>query len=88
MSSFKGEVPRVMSLRAPDVKMSKSDPSEFSRINLTGHKIYRLYGLILKFSSDTRDEVYAKIRKAVTDSMSQVTYDPEVNFTKMINIPY
>lgn len=55
------EVTRVMSLRNPLQKMSKSDNQEMSRINL----------------SDTPDEIRKKIRKAVTDSQSQITYDPD-----------
>ena len=47
-----GEARRVMSLRDGTVKMSKSDPSENSRINLT----------------DDRDTIAKKIRKAKTDS--------------------
>jgi len=43
---------RVMSLRDGSAKMSKSDPSEMSRINLT----------------DSSDEVAQKIRKARTDA--------------------
>lgn len=43
---------RVMSLRDGSAKMSKSDPSEFSRINLT----------------DDADTIAAKIRKARTDA--------------------
>jgi tryptophanyl-tRNA synthetase len=43
--------PRIRSLRDGNAKMSKSDPSDQSRINLT----------------DTADEVMAKIRKARTD---------------------
>ena len=43
---------RVMSLRDGSAKMSKSDPSEMSRINLT----------------DSSDEVAQKIRKAKTDA--------------------
>lgn len=43
---------RIMSLRDGTKKMSKSDPSEFSRINL----------------KDTADEIATKIRKAKTDS--------------------
>ncbi len=27
---------------------------------------------------DTKDEIFGKIRKAVTDSISEITYDPEV----------
>ena len=46
-----GEAPRVMSLRDGKNKMSKSDPSEASRINLT----------------DDRDEISKKIRRAKTD---------------------
>lgn len=47
-----GEATRVMSLRDGTAKMSKSDPSENSRINLT----------------DDRDVIAKKIRKARTDS--------------------
>jgi len=47
-----GEAKRVMSLRDGRAKMSKSDPSENSRINLT----------------DDRDTIARKIRKARTDS--------------------
>jgi len=47
-----GEAKRVMSLRDGSAKMSKSDPSENSRINLT----------------DDRDTIAKKIRKAKTDS--------------------
>ncbi len=47
-----GEAKRVMSLRDGRAKMSKSDPSENSRINLT----------------DGRDTIARKIRKARTDS--------------------
>ncbi|VAV86766.1 Tryptophanyl-tRNA synthetase [hydrothermal vent metagenome] len=49
-----GEATRVMSLRDGNAKMSKSDPSENSRINLT----------------DDRDTIARKIRKARTDSES------------------
>ena len=47
-----GEATRVMSLRDGNAKMSKSDPSENSRINLT----------------DDRDSIAKKVRKARTDS--------------------
>jgi tryptophanyl-tRNA synthetase len=47
-----GEATRVMSLRDGNAKMSKSDPSENSRINLT----------------DDREIIAKKIRKARTDS--------------------
>ena len=43
--------PRIMSLRDGSAKMSKSDPSDMSRINLT----------------DSDDEIAQKIRKAKTD---------------------
>ena len=56
-----GEATRVMSLRDGRSKMSKSDPSDYSRINLT----------------DDRDAIALKIRKARTDSIMGVTYDPE-----------
>jgi tryptophanyl-tRNA synthetase len=46
-----GPAPRVMSLRDGTKKMSKSDPSDLSRINLT----------------DDADAIAAKIRKAKTD---------------------
>lgn len=47
-----GEATRVMSLRDGTKKMSKSDPSEYSRINLT----------------DGADDIANKIRKAKTDA--------------------
>jgi tryptophanyl-tRNA synthetase len=46
-----GPAPRVMSLRDGTKKMSKSDPSEYSRLNLT----------------DDADAISQKIRKAKTD---------------------
>ncbi len=49
---IQGPGARVMSLRDGSAKMSKSDPSEQSRINLT----------------DTADEIAAKIRRAKTDA--------------------
>lgn len=45
------ETPRIRSLRDGTAKMSKSDPSDQSRINLT----------------DSADEIVAKVRKARTD---------------------
>ena len=48
-----GTAARVMSLRDGTKKMSKSDPSDFSRINL----------------KDSSDEVSKKIQKAKTDSL-------------------
>ena len=50
-----------MSLRNPLQKMSKSDNQDMTRINL----------------SDSPDQIRNKIRKAVTDSTSQVTFDPK-----------
>ena len=54
-----GKFTRVMSLRQPAVKMSKSDQSPLSRIEIT----------------DSSDEIRNKIRKAVTDSESHIDYD-------------
>jgi tryptophanyl-tRNA synthetase len=58
---------RIMSLRDGKRKMSKSDPSDFSRINL----------------SDSADQIYQKIKKAKTDNLPFLTYDkllrPEVS---------
>ncbi len=48
---IKGEAKRIMSLRDGSKKMSKSDPSDFSRIHLT----------------DSVDDIAQKIRKAKTD---------------------
>jgi tryptophanyl-tRNA synthetase len=55
-----GEATRVMSLRDGTKKMSKSDTSDMSRINLT----------------DTADDIAGKIRKAKSDSVEGVGYDP------------
>ena len=46
------EFARIMSLKDGTQKMSKSDPSEFSRINL----------------NDSSDEIFNKIKRAKTDS--------------------
>lgn len=56
-----GEVRRVMSLRNPLQKMSKSDNQELSCINL----------------SDSADEIRNKVMKAVTDHVGRVTYEPQ-----------
>jgi tryptophanyl-tRNA synthetase len=56
-----GEATRVMSLRDGTKKMSKSDPSDYSRINLT----------------DDASTIALKIRKAKTDSEPTVSYDPD-----------
>jgi tryptophanyl-tRNA synthetase len=52
---------RVMSLRDGTKKMSKSDPSDYSRITLT----------------DDADAIAQKIRKAQTDAIEGIAYDPE-----------
>lgn len=49
-----------MSLTNPTSKMSKSDPNPASRILIT----------------DTNSEIENKIRRALTDSHSGITYDP------------
>ncbi|KAG0145054.1 hypothetical protein CROQUDRAFT_46320 [Cronartium quercuum f. sp. fusiforme G11] len=51
---------RILNLRNPDVKMSKSHPSATSRILIT----------------DSPDQIRSKIQSAVTDSISHITYDP------------
>uniref|UniRef100_A0A183BTC1 tryptophan--tRNA ligase n=1 Tax=Globodera pallida TaxID=36090 RepID=A0A183BTC1_GLOPA len=56
-----GACARLRSLRNPSVKMSKSDTDTKSRIELV----------------DTPELTTAKIRKAVTDFESRVTFDPE-----------
>lgn len=56
-----GQGARVMSLRDGTKKMSKSDPSDYSRINLT----------------DDPDTIARKFQKAKTDSYPGVTYEPE-----------
>lgn len=56
-----GEVHRVMSLRNPLQKMSKSDNQEMSCVNLC----------------DTPDVIVKKIQKAVTDCTGEVSYDPD-----------
>ncbi|KAI7863728.1 tryptophanyl-tRNA synthetase [Spinellus fusiger] len=52
---------RVMSLHDPNVKMSKSDPSENSRIHLV----------------DPPHVIQAKIARATTDGLRSITLDPE-----------
>ncbi|KAH9524994.1 Tryptophan--tRNA ligase, mitochondrial [Bulinus truncatus] len=56
-----GEVARIKSLRNPASKMSKSEPNEKSRIDLT----------------DSPDIIKSKVKKAVTDFTSLISYDPE-----------
>lgn len=63
---------RIMSLRDGTKKMSKSDPSDMSRINMT----------------DTKDEISQKFKKATTDSIDGISFDanrrPEIS--NLINI--
>ena len=51
---------RIMSLQDPNKKMSKSDSSDLSRINM----------------SDSSDCIRAKIQKAVSDTNHKIEYDP------------
>lgn len=58
-------VDRIMSLTDGTKKMSKSDPSDLSRINL----------------ADSQEEIVKKVKKCKTDSNSLITYDesrPEI----------
>lgn len=59
--SLSGTMRKVKSLRDPSSKMSKSDPQKLATISLT----------------DSPDDIAFKIRRAVTDFTSEVTYDPE-----------
>lgn len=52
---------RIMSLRDGSSKMSKSDSSDLSRINLT----------------DNADVILQKIKKAKSDSIAEISYDKE-----------
>lgn len=62
-----GSRARIMSLKDGQKKMSKSAPSDLSRINL----------------SDDKDKIYQKIKKAKTDHLVEISYDyatrPEVS---------
>ncbi|KAL1696174.1 hypothetical protein GGG16DRAFT_43720 [Schizophyllum commune] len=58
---IKTQTKRVLSLRDPSAKMSKSSPDLNSRILLT----------------DTAAQIQSKIRSAVTDGLGELTYDPE-----------
>ncbi|CAG8612580.1 8599_t:CDS:2, partial [Ambispora leptoticha] len=51
---------RIMSLRQPTQKMSKSDTSDYNRINLT----------------DSPAEIALKVKKCTTDSFKGISYDP------------
>ena len=65
---------RVMSLTDPAMKMSKSHANPKSRILLT----------------DTQEVIRAKIKAAVTDSLGDVTYEPErrSGVSNLVNILY
>ncbi|KAM6979170.1 LOW QUALITY PROTEIN: tryptophan--tRNA ligase, mitochondrial [Tautogolabrus adspersus] len=52
---------KIKSLRDPSAKMSKSDPQAMATITIT----------------DSPDDIALKIRRAVTDFTSEVTFDPE-----------
>ncbi|KAJ9611948.1 Tryptophan--tRNA ligase, mitochondrial [Cladophialophora chaetospira] len=52
---------RIMSLKRPEHKMSKSDPDPKSRILIT----------------DSTEEIHAKLRGALTDSEVGISFDPE-----------
>jgi tryptophanyl-tRNA synthetase len=56
---IKKEAARIMSLRDGTKKMSKSDPSDASRINL----------------SDDADSISQKFKKSKTDSFAHISYD-------------
>ena len=64
--------PRIMSLKDGNNKMSKSELSDQSRINL----------------NDDESSIVAKIRKAKTDSISKMSYEPGIRkeMTNLINI--
>ncbi|KJV72995.1 tryptophan--tRNA ligase [Orientia tsutsugamushi] len=63
---------KIMSLKDGRKKMSKSDISDFSRINLT----------------DSQDIIFRKLQKAKTDCYTQITYDPtgRPEISNLINI--
>ena len=69
-----GGAARVMSLRDGTKKMSKSDPSDFSRINL----------------KDSSDEISKKIQKAKTDSLdfpkNEIELEERPEIRNLINI--
>ena len=61
------QVPRVMSLRDGTIKMSKSDRSQISRINI----------------KDSPEDIFSKLMKAKTDNIPVLNYDkisrPEIS---------
>ncbi|TYZ62830.1 hypothetical protein PybrP1_012449 [[Pythium] brassicae (nom. inval.)] len=60
-SAAQDALSRIMSLREPTKKMSKSDPSALSRIELT----------------DSADEIRKKIMKATTDAVDGIAFDKQ-----------
>ena len=69
---IQGTATRVMSLRDGNKKMSKSDASDASRVNLT----------------DSPDIIMQKLKKAKTDNLAEITYDPtqRPEVSNLINI--
>jgi tryptophanyl-tRNA synthetase len=67
-----GVATRIMSLRDGTKKMSKSDPSDYSRIHL----------------NDDADTILKKFQKAKTDALPEITYDEEnrPDLANLINI--
>lgn len=63
-----------MSLTDPTKKMSKSDPKPKSRILIT----------------DSRDDIFAKVKTALTDSIEGVSYDRErrPGVTNLVDLMY
>lgn len=58
---FKGDFRKIKSLRNPEQKMSKSEPDPKGKIELT----------------DSCRDIREKFKKAKTDFISEVTFDPE-----------
>ncbi|CAG8540629.1 14305_t:CDS:2 [Funneliformis mosseae] len=63
---------RILSLKDPLKKMSKSTPLEYSRINLT----------------DSPENISQKIKRAITDSQEGISYSPDTRpgISNLINI--
>ena len=63
---------RIKSLKDPTSKMSKSDVNQQTRIDLT----------------DSPDEVFTKIKKAVSDTTPTISYDPvnRPGISNLVNI--
>jgi tryptophanyl-tRNA synthetase len=89
---------RVRSLRKPSEKMSKSDPAELSRISLRGAASPRFKEITCPMASisngldcrlvDDPDTVASKIRRAVTDSIPGITYDPTVRPAALLHFVF